>query len=194
MANSLDHPLFARISHYINLVNFLVLIVTGFLIHFPFSGTPMNWVRNLHFIFMYFLLINGVVRFYYSFFGKYKDYDSFLLTKQDLKAYWPQIKYYLFIGDHPKTGKYNPLQKTAYITLPILAVFQAITGFILYLPEKLGGLVSAFGGLAAVRGVHYLTMWVFIAIIAAHLYLVFTEATEMFWLMFFGKTEHKKGI
>lgn len=194
MADPLDHPLFNRICHYINLINFLVLIITGLLIHSPFPGLPMNLVRNLHFIFMYSLIFNGIVRFYYSFLGKHRDYDSFFLTRQDLRTFWPQIKYYLFIGKHPETGKYNPLQKIAYIALPMLAVFQAITGLILYQPEKLGSIASYFGGLAAVRGIHYLVMWLLIAIIAIHVYLVFTEAFEMFLLMFFGKTQHKKGI
>lgn len=194
MASPLDHPLFQRVSHYINLINFAVLITTGLLIHSPYPGMPMNLVRNLHFIFMFLLIINGVVRFYYSFRGKYKDYDTFLLNKQDFKTIWPQIKYYLFIGEHPETGKYNPLQKIAYIALPILTVFQAFTGFILYKPEVFNSLASSMGGLATVRGIHYITMWILIAIIIIHVYLVFTEAYEMFLLMFFGKTEQKKGI
>lgn len=188
----LDHPLFQRISHWINLVNFLVLIITGWLIHSPYPGMPMNLIRNLHFIFMFFLLINGIVRFYYSFFGKYKDYDTFFINSQDLKTFWPQIKYYLFLGEHPETGKYNPLQKLAYIALPIMAVVQAITGFILYKPEQLSGLAGYFGGLAAVRGFHYLLMWLFIAVIAVHLYLVFTAAYDQFLFMFFGKIRKEK--
>ena len=188
----LDHPLFQRISHWINLINFLVLIITGFLIHSPYPGMPMNLIRNLHFIFMFFLLINGIVRFYYSFLGKYKDYDAFFINSQDLKTFWPQIKYYLFLGKHPETGKYNPLQKLAYIALPIMAIVQAVTGFILYKPEELSGLAGYFGGLAAVRGFHYLLMWLFIAVIAVHLYLVFTAAYDQFLFMFFGKTRKEK--
>lgn len=196
MANPLDHPLFARVSHYINLINFLVLVPTGFLIHFPYTGMPMNLVRNLHFIFMYSFLFNGIVRFYWSLFSKHKDLvSSFLWNKNDLKNLWPQIKYYLFIGKHPNNpNKYNPLQKTAYLSFPVLALLQVATGLLLYMPEKFGGVVSALGGMAAVRGMHYLIMIIFLAIIAVHVYLVFTEAYEMFWLMFFGKTEHKKGI
>jgi len=192
MAKPSDHPLFQRISHWINLINFLVLIITGFLIHSPIQGIPMNVVRNLHFFFMYFLLINGIVRFYYSFFGKYKDYKEFFLNKQDLKTFIPQIKYYLFMGKHPKTDKYNPLQKCTYIALPILAVFQAMTGFILYMPTKLGWCADLVGGLAAVRGIHYVIMWVFIAIIIVHVYLVLTEAYDQLGLMFLGKTEKEK--
>lgn len=193
MANPNDHPLLPRISHWINLINFLVLGVTGWFIHSPYQGMPMNLVRNLHFIFMYLLVINGVARFYYSFFSKDKDFREFFLSLKDIKNILPQIKYYLFMGKHPKTGKYNPLQKLAYIALPILAVFQAVTGALLYWPVKFSGVATFVGGLAAVRGFHYFIMWLFIAIVAIHVYLVFTEAFEQFLLMFFGKVKKQKG-
>lgn len=194
MANPHDHPLVDRVCHYNNLISFIVLIATGFIIHSPSPGLPINLARNLHFLFMYFLVFNGIVRMYYSFFGKYKDYDTFFLTIQDIKNMWPQIKYYLFIGKHPDNGKYNPLQKMAYIAIPILVVFQAITGAILYRPEMFGTLATYGGGLASVRGIHYLIMWLFVAIIVIHVYLALTEAFDQFQLMFLGKTGHKKEV
>ncbi|AFM42388.1 Ni,Fe-hydrogenase I cytochrome b subunit [Desulfosporosinus acidiphilus SJ4] len=194
MVNPLDHPFTQRLSHWINLINFLVLCLTGWFIHFPYPGVPMSLIRNLHFIFAYFLLINGIVRFYISFFGKNKDYDSILLNTQDVKNIWPQTKYYLFLGKHPETGKYNPLQKIAYIALPILTVFQAFTGFILYKPEQSAKMLGWLGGLAAVRGLHFLIMCILLAIIAIHVYLVFTTAFEQFLFMFFGKMRNEKGI
>lgn len=193
MANPLDHPLFDRVSHYINLTNFLVLIITGWFIHSPYPGMPMNLIRNLHFIFMYSLLLNGVVRFYWSFFGKNGDYKDFFLTMGDIKNMIPQVKYYLFMGKHPETRKYNPLQICAYIAMPIMAVAMAITGAILYWPQTLGVYSSYVLGLGAIRLIHYFLMWGFIVIIAIHAYLVFTTSIEEFWLMFFGKTGHKKG-
>ena len=194
MVNPLDHPLFQRISHWINLINFLILGLTGWFIHSPFPGMPMNRIRNLHFFFMYFLIINGVVRLYFSFFGKHKDYHDILLNSQDVKNFWPQTKYYLFIGKDPETGKYNPLQKIAYISFPIMAMVHVVTGAILYWPQQLAGYAGYFGGLAAVRGLHYLFLWLFIALVGVHIYLVFTEAYEQFLFMFFGKIEHKKGL
>lgn len=187
MANLSDFPLMRRISHWVNLINFLMLGITGYLIHAPFTGMDMNLVRNLHFFFMYFLIINGLVRLYYAFFGQKKDYKDFAYTKEDIKNFIPQIKYYLFLGKHPKTGKFNPLQKLAYLSLPILTVVQAITGLILYMPVKFAGWAEAFGGLASVRGIHYALMWVFFAIILVHVYLVFTEGRKEFWMMFFAK-------
>jgi len=194
MVNPQDHPIFQRVSHWINLINFVILGITGWFIHSPYPGMPMNLVRNLHFFFMYFLIINGVVRFYYSFLGKNNDYSDFLLNSQDLQTFWPQIKYYLFMGKHPKTGKYNALQKLAYISFPIMAMVHVFTGAILYWPEQLAGYAGYFGGIATVRGLHYLFMWLFIALVGVHIYIVFTEAYEQFLFMFFGKTEHKKGM
>ncbi|MDA8229235.1 MAG: Ni/Fe-hydrogenase, b-type cytochrome subunit [Desulfitobacterium hafniense] len=187
MAKPLDHPLPQRISHWVNLINFIVLGVTGYFIHAPYQGLPINLIRNLHFIFMYLLVINGGVRFYYAFFGKYKDYDNFFLNRNDVKNLIPVIKYYLFLGKHPITEKYNPLQKLAYLAMPIMAVIQLVTGAILYWPTKFPTLGAAFGGLAAVRGIHYLIMWLFLSIILIHIYLVLIEAYDQFLLMFFGK-------
>jgi Ni/Fe-hydrogenase 1 B-type cytochrome subunit len=141
---------------------------------------------------MYFLIINGVVRLYFAFIGKNKDYKEFMFYKEDLKNLIPQVKYYLFQGEHPKTGMYNPLQKLAYLTLPIMALIQMITGLILYLPNKFPAMEAALGGLAAVRGFHYMMMWIFFAIILVHLYLVFTESRAQFWMMFFGKDKDKE--
>jgi len=194
MVNPLDHPLFQRVSHWINLINFLFLGLTGWFIHSPYPGIPMNSIRNLHFVFMYCLIINGVVRVYYAFLGKHKDYFDILLNAQDYKNIWPQIKYYLLIAEQPETGKYNPLQKLAYISFPIMALVHVSTGAILYWPVQLAGYAGYFGGLAAVRGLHYVFLWVFIALVGVHIYLVFTEAYEQFLFMFFGKTAHKKGM
>ncbi|AFM00547.1 MULTISPECIES: Ni/Fe-hydrogenase, b-type cytochrome subunit [Desulfitobacterium] len=193
MANPAEHPLSHRITHWINLINFIALIITGFMIHSPYQGMPMNLVRNIHFIFMFSLIFTGIVRFYISFFTKHRDFKKFLLDSHDVKTFIPQIKYYLFIQkDHPANpNPYNPLQKLAYIGLPILAVLQILTGAILYLPMAFPGLEATLGGLAAIRGFHYVITWLFIAIIAVHVYMVFTEAVDQFWYMFFGKTRAK---
>ncbi|SHN84189.1 Ni/Fe-hydrogenase, b-type cytochrome subunit [Desulfitobacterium chlororespirans] len=193
MANPADHPLSHRITHWINLINFIALIITGMMIHSPYQGMPMNLVRNIHFIFMFSLIFTGIVRFYISFFTKQRDYRKFLIDSHDIKTFIPQVKYYLFLQkDHPvNPNPYNPLQKLAYIGLPILAVLQILTGVLLYLPTVFPGLEATLGGLAAIRGFHYVITWLFIAIIAVHVYMVFTEAVDQFWYMFFGKTRKK---
>lgn len=189
---SSSHPIFDRLSHGLNLVNFIVLIVTGMMIHSPFEGMPMNLIRNLHFIFAYILIINGVVRLYWSFMSKNGDYKDLLFTKADLKNLWPQIKYYLFLGKHPETRKYNPPQILAYFLLLVMGVCMIITGLILLFPQTF--LAYSIFSLYAVRLIHYFFTWAFIIIILIHIYLAVTEAPGEFLLMFFGKEEHKKEV
>ena len=193
MSNPSEHPLSHRVTHWINLINFLALIITGLLIHSPYQGMPMNVVRNIHFVFMFSLIFTGLARFYISFFSKHKDYKKFLIDSNDTKTFIPQIKYYLFLQrKHPHNpNHYNPLQKLAYIGLPVLAVLQILTGALLYLPMKFPALEAAFGGLADIRGFHYVITWLFVSIIAVHIYMVLTEALDQFWYMFFGKEPGK---
>ncbi|AGA69320.1 Ni/Fe-hydrogenase, b-type cytochrome subunit [Desulfitobacterium dichloroeliminans LMG P-21439] len=188
MANPAEHPLSHRITHWINLINFIALIFTGLLIHSPYEGMPMNAIRNIHFFFMYSLIFTGIIRFYISFLSKDRDYKKFFINAHDVKGFVPQIKYYLFLQkNHPDNpNAYNPMQKLAYIGLPILAVLQIVTGALLYLPMKFASLEASLGGLAAIRGFHFVVTWLFIAIIAVHVYMVFTEAIDQFWYMFFG--------
>lgn len=192
MSNPQSHPLFDRLSHALNLLNFIVLIVTGMMIHFPSVGMNMNLVRNLHFIFAYILIINGIVRFYYSFFGKYGDYKDFLFTKADLKNLIPQLKYYLFLGKHPHTRKYNPPQILAYFCLLLMGICMIYTGLILLFPQTF--LAFSLFTLGTIRLIHYLFTWLFIVIIMIHIYLAVSEAPHEFLLMFFLRKEHKKEI
>ncbi|MDR3288592.1 MAG: cytochrome b/b6 domain-containing protein [Peptococcaceae bacterium] len=183
-----DHPLPQRILHWSNLICFAFLIFTGFMIRFPFQGTPMNLMRNLHFTFMFIFLVGGIVRGFISVFGKERDIKCILLTRKDIKQIIPQILYYCFIlKKEPEFEKYNSLQKMAYIAMQVLGVCQVITGVILYRPETFQTLGYMLGGLETVRVIHYLIMWIFIFIIVVHLYLVFTAAMAQFWFMLFGK-------
>jgi Ni/Fe-hydrogenase 1 B-type cytochrome subunit len=192
MAKAEDHPFAARVSHWINLLSFAILGTTGFIIHSPGTVGAVNLVRNLHFVFMWVLLINGVFRIYYSIFGKHRDYKEFLFTATDFKKLFPIIKYYLFLGDHPNTGKYNPLQKAAYLGLFLFAALQGLTGLALYKPEAFSTLANLFGGLASTRGVHYFLTWVFMAIVLTHIYLALSEAWDQARYMFFGVIDNKK--
>ncbi|ADG81146.1 cytochrome b/b6 domain-containing protein [Thermincola potens] len=186
MAKASDHPFPHRFFHMINLISMAVLTVTGFYIHYPFTGGYMWLARFLHFVFMYVILLNLGARIYYAVFGKYSDGREFIITKQDIKNIWPMIKYYLFIGPHVQTGKYNPLQKMSYVVVVFAIIFQGITGFALYWPVALSGVVDFLGGIASVRVIHYGMMWFFIVFTGIHFYLSFTESIAAVKLMMLG--------
>ena len=56
------HPMPFVITHWINLVAMILLIITGFSIHFPFWGGFMGIARGVHVFLGFVLFINCIVR------------------------------------------------------------------------------------------------------------------------------------
>lgn len=194
------HPIGMRITHWVHLISMVVLAVTGFYIHNPFFDGVMGWMRTLHFIFMYVVLVALIARIYFAFFGRSATLRGSRAVETDIKNFLPQaenkgkfiemLKYYLFLRKtHPVTGKYNSLQKLTYSFLGALLLVQAFTGFAMYGPyvDRFMWLTTPLGGLMVVRQIHYLVMWVFILITMIHVYLSAAEDVEALPLMFWGK-------
>jgi Ni/Fe-hydrogenase 1 B-type cytochrome subunit len=185
-----EHPLPAVLMHWVHLLSFLILIVTGLMIHTPVPQVaPMVTVQQIHFISMYVFILTTVVRIYWAFFGRgsanvastkmISDYKHFALNKFDLRTMGQWIKYYLFMRKtRPYTAKYNPLQKVTYgFLFPLGTLFMALTGFSLFQPTAaaLSWWTNLFGGQNGVRLAHYWCMWVLIVFVMIHLYLVLAE-------------------
>ena len=61
----------------------LLLVVTGFYIHYPFvdgQGFLMSLARGVHFLFAGVLTVAGLARFIMMFVGKNRDWKSFIPT------------------------------------------------------------------------------------------------------------------
>lgn len=171
----LCHTATARFLHWINAVAIGMLTLTGFYIHWP-HGFPlfssMDIARKLHFVFMYIIFFGILTRVYYSFVSG--DYKDIMFHPADIRGFPALTRYYLFLTKSlPDFGKYNPGQKLTYTGWMVLIQAQAISGFILYWPSKLGWLAAPFGGLMAMRQVHYMITWVFVITVAMHVYLAF---------------------
>lgn len=194
------HPLPARVTHWVHVLCMIALAFSGFFIHFPFGGLSMHQMRNVHFIAMWLVLINLVVRLVLVFTMKdanvkgtrevAPDWINWIPQPENKGKFFRTITYYLFIQKkHPRTGKYNPLQKLAYVAMQAFLVLQGITGFAIYGPTLglFDGLTAAVGGLMVMRMIHYFIMWVFILITMIHVYLSVAEDIEALPLMFLGK-------
>lgn len=188
----LRHPTPAKLFHIVILLSMLALGVSGFYINRPFFEGGMGIMRFTHFISMYVVILAVIGRVYWAFLGSDRDWREFIWHKDDFKKLGPIIKYYLFIKkEHPKTGKYNPLQKATYVLWLLLIIIQAITGFALYWQDAsvFVTLNSWVGGAANMRIIHYLIMWIFIVTVAIHVYLGLAEDFKEFLAMFFIKEE-----
>ena len=197
------HPLPFVITHWINLVAMIFLIITGFIIHFPIPAV-MGIARGLHIFFGFVIFINCVVRVLMSFFVKsaptggtreqVKDFHTWLPQKDNRHQAGAWIKYYLFMKkDHPLSAKLGVPQKLSYLLIPILIVFMFITGLCIWAPTMESPFcqffLNAWGGAMSLRIIHYFGMFVFIIFMFIHIYLANVEGTEPTKLMFFRK-EH----
>ena len=198
------HPLPFVITHWINLLSMIVLIFTGFFIHFPFLPGLMGACRGAHIFFGVILLVNCLVRVIMAFFVKSAPTGGTREQVTDIKTYLPQkdnrhqfgawIKYYLFIKkDHPLSAKLGVPQKLSYIMIPFLIVIMAYTGFAIYNPLMNVSFFAVgldlIGGAMNMRVLHYCLMYVFIGFCFIHVYLANIEGTAASKLMFFWK-EH----
>ena len=182
----LEWNLAFRIDHWVRFIAIVLLVITGFYIHWPFmSGGPdsfiMEWMRVFHFLSAYTLVLGLVVRIYLAFNSRFSsDWKDFGIWK-NLAGTPEMIAYYLFIkGSHTHYRRYNPLQAFAYLFIALMIIFASLTGAALYKGNAFGIINTAssfrwvsslLGGESYVRIWHVLTMWIFIIFIFVHVYL-----------------------
>ena len=198
------HPLVFVITHWINLIAMIVLIVTGFCIHFPFWPYFESLARGMHVFFGFVIFLNCVFRIIAAFFVKTAPTGGTRKQVTDYKTWLPQkdnrhqgliwIKYYLFLKkDHPLSAKLGVPQKISYLCIPVLIIFMFFTGLCLWPPcanmPLFEAAIAGLGGAMSVRIIHYFMMFVFIAFTLLHAYLANIEGLAPSMLMFFGK-EH----
>ncbi|MCL1846342.1 MAG: cytochrome b/b6 domain-containing protein [Coriobacteriia bacterium] len=198
------HPLPFVITHWINLVSMILLILTGFYIHFPLFSGFMGVARGAHLFFAFVLVINMVFRVIAAFFVKSApdggtrklDYDfkGFLPQKDNRHQFGAWIAYYLFFKkEHPLGGKYGVPQKLTYVAIPLLILLIAFTGFSLWAPTSVVGPFAAFnalvGSMMVTRIIHFFFMFVFIIFMLIHVYLANIEGLAPSKMMFAWK-EH----
>jgi len=147
----------------------------------------MALMRGVHFFAAGILTISVVLRVILMFFGKNRDWSSFLWNFRDIALLPKVIAHYLHLSDMPKlTKKYNPLQMMTYSVIFLLAIFQIFFGFALMYPDGWLGWLNygIFGTEVNTRIAHYITMWIFVLFLIIHTYLVikdsFKETKEVF--------------
>ncbi|MCI8452058.1 cytochrome b/b6 domain-containing protein [Enterorhabdus sp. P55] len=198
------HPMIFVVTHWINLIAMILLIVTGFCIHFPFWPMFMGIARGVHVFFGFVLFLNCVFRVIAAFFVKTSptggtreqvpDYKTWLPQKDNRHQALEWIKYYLFLRKtHPLGAKLGVPQKISYLLIPFLIVAMFWTGLCLWAPTMAAAPMAAttnlVGGLMSMRIIHYFGMYVFIIFMFIHIYLANVEGFAPTKLMFIHK-EH----
>jgi Ni/Fe-hydrogenase 1 B-type cytochrome subunit len=200
-----EHPLPAVLLHGVHLVSMLLLILSGLYIHYPFAAGAMGLMRTTHFVAMSVLVITTVLRVYWAFAGRGSAGSGSRRLVPDWRHFAPEpanrgqmletLKYYLFLRDsHPRSAKFNTLQKATYGLWLVLIVIQAVTGLAMWSPtaSAFEPLAYALGGITQMRVDHYLVMWLFIVTLMIHVYLSVAEAWVQVPLMFLWRETRPK--
>jgi Ni/Fe-hydrogenase 1 B-type cytochrome subunit len=198
------HPMPFVITHWINLICMILLILSGINIHYPIVPGIMGMCRGVHICCGIILFVNCLVRIILAFVVKTAPTGGTREVVTDYKTWLPQkdnrhqgpawVKYYLFLKkDHPLGAKLGVPQKISYLLIPILIVLMFYTGMALWGPTMDLGFFAAgtslVGGLMNMRIIHYFMMFIFIIFMFIHVYLANVEGFAPTLLMFFRK-EH----
>ncbi len=192
------HPLIIRITHWLNAIALLIMISSGFRIYnaspvfdfrIPAELTLGGWLggaRQWHFFAMWILVINGLIYVIYNISTRHGRKTT-LFGKSDASGILPMIMYYLRIRkEHPPQGKYNPLQKAAYTTVPLLALGTILTGIAIYWPVQFSGVTAFFGGYDTARVWHFLFTMSLVGFTGGHLLMVLIAGWPNFLSIFTG--------
>jgi thiosulfate reductase cytochrome b subunit len=172
------HPLWVRITHWINALAILVMIGSGWQIYnasplfpftFPRSIALGGWLAGgllWHFAAMWVLVINGIVYVTLGIVtGRLRRkllpiYPSEVIA--DVKA--------AFTGrlSHDDLSVYNAAQRLLYLGVLLAGVLVVLTGLSIWKPVQLQELAALFGGYEGARYLHFLAMALIAGFIAIH--------------------------
>jgi thiosulfate reductase cytochrome b subunit len=175
-------PLYVRITHWLNAIAVIVMIMTGLKIYnasplFPFlipkSLTLGGWLGGAllwHFAFMWLLVGNGVVYLIFN-----------VATGRMLKKFFP-LRLQEFIQDvmdtlkgqlsHEDLSHYNTIQKLAYLSVILDIALLVISGLAIWKSVQFPILRDLMGGFDNARLVHFLAMSYAVFFIVVHVVMV----------------------
>lgn len=148
-----------RIQHFILLISFFLLSITGFALKYP-EAFWVTWLRNLfgenafelrgivHRIAAVVLIANSIYHLFYITLTKrgrilIKDLR---FKKSDLKEFEHYTKYLLGIKkDKPNFGRFSYIEKFEYWALIWGVVLMSITGIILWFENRFIPIISNLG-------------------------------------------------
>jgi thiosulfate reductase cytochrome b subunit len=177
------HPVWVRITHWINALAVLMMIGSGWQIYdasplFPFTFPSWialgNWLAGAllwHFAAMWLLIVNGLV------------YVTLGLATGRFRRKLLPIRPGEVIADaraaltghlsHADLSVYNAVQKLLYLGVILCGVVIVLSGLSIWKPVQLQELTSLFGGYDTARYVHFFAMAAITTFIVIHVIMAF---------------------
>jgi thiosulfate reductase cytochrome b subunit len=177
-AGALIHPVWVRVTHWINVVAMTVMILSGWEIYnasplfpftFPRSITLGGWLAGAllwHFAAMWLLAVNGLV------------YLALGLATGRFRRKLVPIRPGGVLADakaalsgklaHDDLAVYNAVQKLLYLGVILAGIVIVLSGISIWKPVQLQELTALFGGYDAARYVHFLAMAAIVGFLVVH--------------------------
>jgi len=177
-ARAVIHPVWVRVTHWINVVAMVVMIGSGWEIYnasplfpfrFPRAITLGGWLAGAllwHFAAMWLLAVNGLI---YLVLG--------ILTGRFQRKLVP-IRPGDVLSDakaaltgklnHDDLSVYNAVQKLLYLGVILAGIVIVLSGLSIWKPVQLQELTAVFGGYDAARYVHFFAMATIVGFLIVH--------------------------
>ena len=175
------HPLLVRITHWVNAVALVCMVMSGWQIYdasplLPFVFPPWmtlgGWLAGgiaWHFAAMWLLVINGLVYVAYGIVGRHFRRSFFPLSARSV---WTDFRGALSFRLFHTPGVYNAVQKLLYIGVLLVGLLAVLSGLAMWKPVQLWWLTAALGSYTSVRWIHFLAMSGIVGFVVVHLVLV----------------------
>jgi thiosulfate reductase cytochrome b subunit len=180
-AGRVVHPLWLRVTHWINAVAVLVMIGSGWQIYnasplfgftFPRSITLGGWLAGAllwHFAAMWLLVVNGLVYIVLGVATGHFRRKLFPIRARQVAA---DIGAALRLRlSHQDLSVYNATQKLLYLGVILAGIVVVLSGMSLWKPVQFQELTALMGGYEAVRYVHFFAMAAIAGFLLLHLLL-----------------------
>jgi thiosulfate reductase cytochrome b subunit len=176
------HPLWMRITHWLNALAVLVLITSGWRIYnasplfaftIPKSVTLGGWLGGAlqwHFAAMWLLAANGLVYLVLNvasgrLFTKFFPLSPAGIWRDALAALRGRLS-------HADPRHYNSVQRFAYLFVILDLTLLVLSGLVLWKSVQFPLLRELLGGYEFARRIHFFAMAALVAFIAVHLVMV----------------------
>lgn len=172
------HPLVVRITHWLNAIAVVIMILTGWQIYnahpilpfsFPAWMTLGGWLGGAiqwHFAAMWLLMSNGLVYLAYGIASGRIGKRFFPISPREvLSDLGEALRGKLA---HDDLAHYNGVQKAFYVGVIAALILVVLSGLAIWKPVQLWWLTAAFGGFQGARLVHFLAMAAIAGFILIH--------------------------
>lgn len=181
MKRAMIHPLAVRATHWVNAFAMACMLASGWAIYnaspifpfrFPAWATLGGWLGGAiawHLAAMWLLVANGLLYALYGIASGHFRREFLPIRAGELLR--DAGRALTFRLEH-EAGRYNAVQRFAYVVVLLLGVLVVASGLSIWKPVQLAWLVGLFGGFDFARNVHFAAMAGIASFVAIHLLLV----------------------